>query len=192
MRSLKKSHRAEIRARLSALSSAARASASAVIAARLRALPAWNAARTVGWFAPLESEPDPGWPEPFPDSSPRRIALPRLIDGDIELRLLETPAALLSVRTPQGWILREPPASASPVDLSEIDLIVVPGLAFDRAGRRLGRGGGWYDRLLSRLPESTLCVGLFFAAQELAEIAEEPHDRPLNLILTEREKIEGY
>jgi 5-formyltetrahydrofolate cyclo-ligase len=66
------------------------------------------------------------------------------------------------------------------------DTLLVPLLGFDRAGNRLGYGGGYYDRTLARLPGS-LAIGIAYAAQEVPHIPAEPHDRPLDAIATERE-----
>ena len=71
---------------------------------------------------------------------------------------------------------------------SEIDLIVVPGVAFDRQHNRMGRGRGFYDRLLSTLHVPT--IGICFDFQLLAEIPTEPFDKKMDLIITENEIIE--
>ncbi len=68
------------------------------------------------------------------------------------------------------------------------DLLFVPLLAFDRAGRRLGYGGGYYDRTLAALPDRP-AIGFGHAAQEIDAVPAEAHDRPLNAIATEREFI---
>ena len=65
------------------------------------------------------------------------------------------------------------------------DLLLVPLLAFDRAGNRLGYGGGFYDRTLAALPHAHT-VGIAFAAQELDEVPTTDHDAPLDAIATER------
>jgi 5-formyltetrahydrofolate cyclo-ligase len=85
----------------------------------------------------------------------------------------------------------EPPAEA---DTLQPALLLVPLLAFDRAGHRLGQGAGCYDRTLAALraaaltpkPARSLAVGLGFAAQELAAVAHEAHDAPLDAVITER------
>lgn len=71
------------------------------------------------------------------------------------------------------------------------DVLLVPLLGFDRAGHRLGQGGGFYDRTLAALRQQKkiLVVGLAYAAQEENLIPTEPHDAPLDAILTEREII---
>lgn len=100
------------------------------------------------------------------------------------------PAAWEWTRTAQGHRFRQPAAAAPRVAPETVTLIAVPGVGFDRRLRRLGRGGGWYDRLLAGLPPGALKAGLFFSCQELAEIAAAGHDVPLDLVLTEHETIE--
>jgi 5-formyltetrahydrofolate cyclo-ligase len=74
------------------------------------------------------------------------------------------------------------------VDLKRLDLVLVPGLAFDRHGRRLGRGRGYYDRLLAEVP-GTSC-GVAFDEQLVASDPVGPLDVPLNCILTPSHWIE--
>ena len=72
------------------------------------------------------------------------------------------------------------------------DLLFVPLAAFDRRGHRLGYGAGYYDATLRdlRAMKPLLAVGVAFAAQEVAEVPAEPHDQPLDLVLTENELID--
>ncbi|MDK9696619.1 MAG: 5-formyltetrahydrofolate cyclo-ligase [Siculibacillus sp.] len=85
---------------------------------------------------------------------------------------------------PAAFGLSEPAAEAEEVDPT---VLLMPLAAFDRRGGRIGYGGGWYDRVLARLERSrpVLKIGLGFAAQEVARVPEEAHDRRLDLILTE-------
>ena len=70
--------------------------------------------------------------------------------------------------------------SASPIDPAAIDIVIVPGLAFTRDGRRLGQGGGFYDRFLAQLPADCTTIGVGFAEQLLDDLPVEPHDRILS------------
>ena len=74
----------------------------------------------------------------------------------------------------------------------EPDILMVPLLAFDRAGHRVGYGAGYYDMTITRLRgmKPVIAIGLAFAAQELGEIPTTPRDAALDLVLTERETID--
>ena len=82
--------------------------------------------------------------------------------------------------------LEEPVGDALP-DPSEIELIVVPAVAYDRRGNRLGRGKGFYDRLLSTTNATKIGVGYDF--QLVDEIDVEPHDIPMDMVITQTEVL---
>jgi len=82
-----------------------------------------------------------------------------------------------------GYGIAEPVAGSRP---ARLDLIVVPVVAFDGAGRRLGMGGGYYDRLLARPRQRPWRVGFAFAAQEVARVPADAHDVLLDAVVTER------
>jgi 5-formyltetrahydrofolate cyclo-ligase len=87
------------------------------------------------------------------------------------------------------WGIREPKPDAAEV---EPDILLVPLLAFDRAGYRLGYGAGYYDMTIHRLRglKPVTAVGIAFAAQEVPKIPTTPRDERLDLVLTEREVID--
>jgi 5-formyltetrahydrofolate cyclo-ligase len=110
-----------------------------------------------------------------------RVLLPYLdSEGDVQAAWTGPDGALVN----SSYGPREP-AERDPVDPAEIDLVVTPGLAFDRRGRRLGYGGGHYDRFLRRLPPSTPRVGIGFAAQVVDEVPAGPSDEPLDAVVTD-------
>lgn len=76
-----------------------------------------------------------------------------------------------------------------PISLSEIEFIVVPGIAFDRRGRRLGFGGGYYDHLLEKTKDTALAVALAFDFQILSSIPTHDHDQDVDMIITDSEII---
>ena len=82
------------------------------------------------------------------------------------------------------------PLAPALLPMSQIDLIAVPGVAFDRKGNRLGRGGGYYDRLLDGFPGISAAVAFDF--QILPHIPAEPHDRPVDRIVTETKIVDVY
>jgi 5-formyltetrahydrofolate cyclo-ligase len=87
------------------------------------------------------------------------------------------------------WGIREPTPAAAEV---EPDILLVPLLAFDRAGHRIGYGAGYYDLTITQLRarKAVVAVGLAFAIQEVAAVPATPRDARLDLVLTERELID--
>ncbi len=87
------------------------------------------------------------------------------------------------------WGIREPKPEAAVVDP---DILLVPLLAFDRAGHRIGYGAGYYDLTLAQLRarKAIIAVGLAFAAQEVPAVPATPRDARLDLVLTEREVLD--
>lgn len=114
-----------------------------------------------------------------------RVALPRVVDGDLVLHSVgpgdEISSGYRGVREPGPGLPEVSPAS--------VDVFVVPGLLFDRAGFRLGRGRGHYDRLLSRAREGAVRVGLCYAERVVAELPVDPWDERVDLVVTDRDVI---
>lgn len=81
--------------------------------------------------------------------------------------------------------LRNDPTRQCP--FRSIDLILIPGVAFDRRGNRLGRGQGFYDRLLAEVRAETKAIGLAYECQLVESVPSERHDRPVNMIISERQ-----
>lgn len=77
-----------------------------------------------------------------------------------------------------------------PVDPTIIDLIVVPGVAFDKEGYRVGYGGGYYDRFIPRLTDQTPKVSLAFEMQLIDKVPTDKYDIPVEYIITEKQSIE--
>lgn len=168
-----------------------RTEAAARIVAHLRGWSVWQQARGVAAFVPIRSEPDI---HPLLEacwSSGRPLWLPR-VDGKAALsfRRIDDPVALV----PGVFGLREPPVSAPVAPLTReagIDLVIVPGLGFDRAGARLGYGAGHYDRALKAAAEAgtraRTCAVCFDRQLEPVEgpIPMGPHDVHLDAVATE-------
>lgn len=100
------------------------------------------------------------------------------------MSLLNPGSALKTER----WNVREP-ADPQPVDPASLDLILVPAMAFDRSGNRLGHGGGHYDRLLEHF--TGIRIGLAFHDQIAEALPIQPHDQPVQRIITETGIIEA-
>lgn len=136
----------------------------------------------VGGYWPVGSEADPRVLMAALAKTGAVIALPRMMTRRGPARFLQWPAG--TTLSPDAFGVPSPPAGAPEVAPR---LLLVPLLAFDRKGGRLGQGGGHYDRILSVLkPQGVLAVGLAFAAQEVAEVPAGPHDQRLDWIVTER------
>lgn len=94
-------------------------------------------------------------------------------------------------REGDGWVrgrfgIREPVVPSGSSGLRDgFDLVVVPGLAFDALGRRLGQGHGYYDRFLSGLAEGTVRIGLAYGWQLVPEVPVEPWDVPVDVVVTD-------
>jgi 5-formyltetrahydrofolate cyclo-ligase len=91
---------------------------------------------------------------------------------------------------PGRWGIREPdPARCPAIDPLEVDLVLLPGVAFDRRGGRLGYGAGFYDRLLTRLRTDCVRVAGAFSLQVVAEVPLEPHDQRFQCLVTEAGEV---
>jgi 5-formyltetrahydrofolate cyclo-ligase len=82
------------------------------------------------------------------------------------------------------------PANTDPFEARDIDLVLVPGIVFDEKGWRIGYGGGYYDRFLSRLEPDVPWLAIAFEIQIVPEIPSESHDLPVDKIITEKRIID--
>lgn len=85
--------------------------------------------------------------------------------------------------------LRQPRTDLVAIPIADLDVVLVPGLAFDCTGARLGRGGGFYDRFLATLPSKILTIGVAFDQQIVATVPAQPHDRRVQVVITESQTI---
>jgi 5-formyltetrahydrofolate cyclo-ligase len=156
------------------------------IAGRLASVPAYARCRTLALYAAMGAEVDTAPIARRAATEGKRLAWPRLHPGGPALGFASCPPEAL-VAGPLGT--RQPPAGAPDVPLDAIDCILVPGVAFDPRGVRLGRGRGHYDATLGSLPRAAFRIGLAFEAQIVGEVPREPHDAPLDLLVTERRLV---
>lgn len=112
------------------------------------------------------------------------LLLPRVEREGLHLHEVRDPARDLA---PGTWGIREPIPDRCPLTGPEsVDFALIPGVAFDRRARRLGYGGGYYDRLLAGvLPEGVLLVSGAFEVQMVDEVPVGPHDVPVDAVVTE-------
>ncbi len=160
-----------------------REAASRAVAEGVSSLPAFAAARTVALYPAMGAEVDTWEIAGRALAAGKRLAWPRIQPGALALAFATCLPGDL-VPGPSGT--REPPPGAPAVPLDEIDCLLVPGVAFDPRGYRLGRGRGHYDATLAALPRRATRIGLAFEAQLRAELPREAHDAPLDAVVTER------
>jgi 5-formyltetrahydrofolate cyclo-ligase len=113
-----------------------------------------------------------------------RTALPRIVEGELEVRTYAPGDAVAP--TPFGAM---EPADGEILSVAEVDVVCVPGVAFDRAGRRVGYGGGFYDRFLNRA-ERAVRVGVAYGLQVVPDaLPSGPFDLRVDVIVTDTETI---
>lgn len=165
---------------LATLSSQARIAGDEALFRRFLALPQIESVRTVLLYHGMDTEPDTVRLLPPLWDIGKQVCLPRCLPGNqMEARLVQRDSTL--VRHPYGMLEPGPDCPLIPPD--QIDLVLVPGLAFDRSGGRLGRGGGYYDRWLAGFSGITAALcrdGLLMEA-----IPRLPHDLGVDLVITE-------
>jgi 5-formyltetrahydrofolate cyclo-ligase len=158
------------------------------IQARFLATPYYQRATTLALYAPLRGE-----------VPTRDILIAALADGKtVCYPLSHVHGRVLSFRAVRSELELEPgrlgvrePTSGTELALDRIDIFVVPGLGFTRDGRRLGRGGGYYDATLEAGPPASRRVGLAFSDQIVAELPTAPEDMAMDLVVTESETLRG-
>jgi 5-formyltetrahydrofolate cyclo-ligase len=178
--------RREMLARREALPAEARQEAAETIAARAFPIAAAPGVIVSGFF-PIKSEINPVPLMRKLAEAGARLALP-VVAGrgkPLIMRAWNFGDKLVAGQ----WGLREPPAEATDV---APDILLVPLLAFDRAGFRLGYGAGYYDMTITalRAKKDVTAVGIAFAAQEVDKVPTTPRDARLDLVLTEKEVID--
>lgn len=174
----KKELRALMAQRKKGTSATARLDLSGPLLRRLATHPRFMSARTVLLYHSL---PDEVYTHDFAGywSLRKHILLPAIKDNDIELRRYIPGSGL----TDGAFGIQEP-AGEPFTEYASIDLAVIPGVAFDSAGNRLGRGKGFYDRLLARLQEYHIYkIGVCFDFQRVEHVPTEPHDIPVDEVL---------
>jgi 5-formyltetrahydrofolate cyclo-ligase len=178
--------RTSMRQRLAALDAAARAAASVSACQRLMALPEYQAASSIALFLSLPDEIDMHALLTHALASGKRVVAPRVDWAARTMSFVEFASLAEIVGDARG--LRTP-AGDRVVPPLDVALFVIPGFAFDESLHRLGRGGGFYDRLLANAALRQRACGLAFEQQVLPEIPHEPHDAMLPLLVTDQRTV---
>jgi 5-formyltetrahydrofolate cyclo-ligase len=142
-------------------------------------MPSFKKAKTIGFYAALEDEMDLMPLASRARALGKKIFFPRVVEGEIEFREVRD----LENDFHEGkWGIWEPNPESTAKRERELDLLFVPGRAFDARGNRVGRGGGFYDRLLFRWKKGVR-IGVCFREQLIASVPCEAHDAHVSRVL---------
>ena len=181
-------HAARQRARLArnAIEASERRAASHELSHTILTLPELIGIGTLLTYSALPNEADPAPAAWRLRRNGVLVAYPRIeAPGVLGLHVVKHELDLV----PGPFGLAEPTAAAPRMAHESVDVVFVPGIAFDLSGLRLGYGGGYYDRLLPSLRRDCLRIGIAFDSQILDEIPAEEHDERVDLIVTDARVI---
>jgi 5-formyltetrahydrofolate cyclo-ligase len=179
---LRQALRREMRSRRRALPRVRRQFAVRAIVRHLSALAAYRRARSVALYWPADGEPDIRGIEANARARGKQLYLPVIGRGG---KLTFAPWRRGSRLRRNRYGIPEPTGGRR-VPAGRLDMLVMPLVAFDAEGNRLGMGGGYYDRTLAQRRRRPLRVGVAFACQQAEAIPAQPWDIPLTCVITER------
>jgi 5-formyltetrahydrofolate cyclo-ligase len=181
----KRSLRQLLLAERKALSAAESRSASHLVQRKFTASEEFTGARVLALYAAVHNEVDTTEVMREALASGKVLLYPAVCGGGLVFRRISDPAELR-----QGAFgIMEPDTTCEALAPQEIDIIVVPGVAFDVSGKRIGYGKGYYDRVLHSLEGEGKLMGFCYDFQLLDEIVGEPHDVKMDLIITEKRVV---
>lgn len=165
---------------------------SAIITDQVLALPAYQAAKFVMWYVDVRAEVRTRHALPAAVAGDKQIVIPFCVDGELELFHLESmdelEEGMYGILEPKSD-LRD--VATKRIDVATLDLILVPGVAFDAVGGRTGHGKGYYDKLLENARPDTPLVALAFDCQIFDEIPMQSHDIHMDLVVTQSHVYQG-
>jgi 5-formyltetrahydrofolate cyclo-ligase len=170
---------------------------SRIIVERFVALPEYAAARTVMWYLDVRSEVRTRHQIDDALTSGKRIVVPYCtVDERGANKLGLWHLTRMDELVAGTWKILEPPRdrwgdTGKEVNPRELDLVMVPGVAFTRDGARMGNGQGYYDRLLDQVRPDAPLVALAFESQLFPELAVSPHDVYMDKVITEKAVYQG-
>jgi 5-formyltetrahydrofolate cyclo-ligase len=169
-----------------------KADLSAAICGRFAALAEYQRAATVMLYVGVRNEVRTQALMLASLAAAKRVVVPYCAEGELQLFHLQDPSELAAghfgIPEPQPALRTDP---ARRVDARELDVVMVPGVAFDRQGGRLGHGKGYYDRLLRNVRRDALLAAAAFECQLFPEIPMSEHDVFMDKVITEKGIYEG-
>lgn len=167
-------------------------SVSQAITDRVMQLQEYQQANCIMWYVDVRDEARTRHALPAALESGKSIVIPYCVDGELELFHLEAmeelETGMYKILEPRSD-LRE--VKAKNVDVKDLDLILVPGVAFDARGGRTGHGKGYYDKLLENAKADTPLISLAFECQMFDEIPMQSHDIFMDKVVTESNVYDG-
>ena len=165
---------------------------SRAIVGRCMQLPEYQRAKTVLFYIDVRSEVRTRNDLANALTGGKKIVVPYCVEGELELFHLEhndeLAIGMYKILEPRDDLRS---VAAKKVDVTEIDLIIVPGVAFDRRGGRTGHGKGYYDKMLEHARPDTPLVALAFECQMFDEIPMQEHDVFMDKVVTELAAYDG-
>jgi 5-formyltetrahydrofolate cyclo-ligase len=183
---LRKSLRQEMRLKRRALAPVRRQLATRAILRHLLALPTYRRARHIALYWPADGEPDLRSIASHARRRGKQLYLPVVAHGGA-MRFAAWPRDAQLRRNRYG--IPEPLGGRKTVTAARLDLVLMPLVAFDAHGSRLGMGGGYYDRALASRGLRPSLVGIAFSFQQAPELPVQPWDVPLDMVITERGRL---
>ncbi len=183
----KKILRETVLARRDAMLPAARATASHAIVEKVCALPNYQEANMVLIYMGFGSEIETRALFERILADAKTVVLPR-VDWASQSLILHVVRNMSELATSK-WGIREPHADAPSMLVNDIEFMLMPGVAFDRSGNRLGYGRGYYDKLLSAASPALARVAAGFDCQIVEAVPVGPNDQKIDILITENEKI---
>ena len=172
--------RKQIKAKIKLMTEAEREAASVRICQQIISSSEWQKAKTVWLYAALPDEVDLTTLMHDAEQHAKRILLPVIDGNNLQIRHYDPQY----MATDNKYNIMEPTTHCPMLsNLDEIDLAIIPGRAFTREGLRMGRGKGYYDRILATL--SCTKWGVAFACQMMEQLPTDPWDVPLDRIVAE-------
>lgn len=153
---------------------------------QLYRLPVFQNARRLALYSPVQNEVSTLQLVRDALAVRHQVAMPRVSGEELQFAMIQTPEELL----PGAFGVLEPASECELVAVETLDLVVVPGVGFDRQGHRLGYGKGYYDRALRKAGVSVQRVGLAFDFQLVERLPVFDHDMRLHYLITESEVLQ--
>jgi len=181
---MKRHLRREMKARLAAMSPEVISTKSYAACEKLIALPEYHRARSVMLYLPISQEVDTAGIALHAWQHGKTVLAPKV--SWQQRHMLAVAIHSLDDGLVHGKYGIREPLDGEPWPVEEIDFIVIPALAYDRLGGRLGRGGGFYDRFLADPNIRALSCGLGFDEQVVDELPVHAHDLPVTVLVTDK------